>query len=198
MTKKTPSRRRKADSTRPTKKITKSQNKAMTKKARKKKAVSHPPALDVSLPVAHAGEGYRVAETFLDKNSAGILDIVLPKGTRVEAWCAYGRVARGKKREWVVVSNHPDLNRRYTIPVPRTQFYVWGFGEVPAESETGETVWRLHGHNVAISRTGREVCLRVVLRLAPVAVPLPRGTKRLPPRSTGAPKPRPTPVRIPA
>ena len=198
MTKKTPSRRKKPDATRATKKIPATQKKAATRKVRKKKPAKPKPALDVSMPVAHAGEGYRVAETFLDKNSAGILDIVLPKGARVEAWCAYGRVARGKDRKWVVVSNHPDMNRRFTIPVPRTQFYVWGFGEVPAEAESGETVWRLHGHNVAISRTGREVCLRVVLRLAPEAVPVARGTKRRAPRPTRAPEPRPTPARIPA
>ena len=119
------------------------------------------------MPVAHGGDGYLVAETFLERNGAGILDIVAPKGAQVESWCCFGRPARGKNKDWFVVSHSADENQRFRVPVPRTHFYVWNFCEVPADAEDGERVWRLHGHNVAFSGVGRDICWRVVLRLAP-------------------------------
>lgn len=186
---------------RPTRKLTSNETKQMRGRARRRSEIELPPALDVSLPVAHGGTGHLVAETFLERNGAGILDIVAPHGTRIESWCSFARPARGKSRDWVVVSNHADDNGRLRVPVPRTHFYVWNFCEVPAEAEDGERIWRLHGHNVAFSGVGRDICWRVVLRLAPIGLPVAAKSNRPVPGARMKPVKRvknpPKPVTIP-
>jgi len=180
-------------------KLTPRETKQMHRRSRKRPEVEVVPALDVTLPVAHGGDGHLVAETFLERNGAGILDIVAPKGTRVESWCSFARPTRGMKRDWVVVMTHPDDHGRFRVPVPRTHFYVWNFGEAPADAEDGERIWRLHGHNVALSGVGRDICWRVVLRLAPIALPT-RATRKRPRPTTHAEPPKskpPKPVTIP-
>lgn len=154
------------------------------------------PSLDVSIPDSHPGEGYTVAETFIPKNHSAILDIVLPKPVRVEAWCCFGRPSR--KMDWTVVANHPDENGRHVIPVPRTDFYVWGFGRVASDSGKGELVWRVHGHNIGIAGKGRDVCLRLVVRTArsdPARVAIAKKSTRREVKSSSKPRAsRPKPV----
>lgn len=187
---------------RATRKLTPRESEQMERRSRARPEREVVPALDVTLPVAHGGTGHLVAETFLERNGAGILDIVAPKGTQVESWCSFARPARGRIKEWVVVSNHPDEHDRFRIPVPRTHLYVWNFGEQPADAEDGERVWRLHGHNIAFSGVGRDICWRVVLRLAPVALPV-RATRKVAPKrsrakASAAKPPKPVTIPVPA
>jgi hypothetical protein len=125
------------------------------------------PPLDVSIPVAHPGEGYILAETFLGKNELAVLDIILPATIEVDSWCCYGRPV--KKKQWVTVQTHPDVNGRYALPIPGTEFFVWGFGRAPQDAEDGEAVWRVHGHNDGLPGKGGDVWLRLILRLRNLA-----------------------------
>lgn len=151
------------------------------------------PRLDVTLPMASPGNGFLIAETYLARNESGILDIIAPASANVEAWCCYGRGV--KSREWVVMSNHPDLNGRFIIPIPRTHFYAWGFGQAVHDAQDGESIWRVHAHNVAFDGKGREVWLRFVLQMSPLDE---RVTARaLPPRLRSTAK-RVSPKRAPA
>jgi hypothetical protein len=196
--KKPSSRAPRPTKTRTTRKLNPDEARQTKRRARRRPEIEIAPALDVSIPVAHGGTGHLVAETFLERNATSILDIVAPRDVRVQSWCSFARPARGQNKEWVVVASFADENRRYRIPVPRTHFYVWNFGEAPADAEDGERVWRLHGHNVAFSGVGRDICWRVVLRLAPLRVPIAAGTKRrLPSRGSGAKQVTPKPVPIP-
>jgi hypothetical protein len=131
------------------------------------KIASLVPPLDVSIPVAHPGEGYILAETLLGKNEPAVLDIVLPAATEVDSWCCYGRPVN--KKQWVAVQTHPDVNGRYTVPIPGAEYFVWGFGRAPQDAEDGEVVWRVHSHNDGPPGEGGDVWLRLVLRLRNLA-----------------------------